>query len=155
MLDLPSILEVTKDHTPAELRWKRTDTITSEALRAGHETEAIILLRIMNAAKGVGLASCQIGHSYKMFVTQHIAALNPTILSAQYYKDVQEGCLSIPGKTGIVGRARKIKLKYFDVRSYEWVEITVIGSEAHVIQHEVDHLNGVLFTDYEGVVTGR
>ena len=77
-------------------------------------------------------------------------------MQAQYYKDVVEGCLSLPGITVTVGRAKKIKVNYFDIVDWDEKSNVFVDEQAHIIQHEIDHLNGVLCIDYgHNVLTGR
>ena len=140
---------------PAQLRWQQ-HVLPVENIDEDYSNEVVIqMLEIMAENDGLGLAANQVGAPLRIFVTNNIVALNPTIINPQYYKDVTEGCLSIPGKTDIIGRATKLMLQYYDLVSREWKERNCIGEEAHVVQHEVDHLNGVLYTDYGGLATGR
>lgn len=107
----------------------------------------------MYEAQGVGLAAPQIGILKRVIVMdcgdEHgglIELVNPEIISKEGEQFGAEGCLSIPGLQGDVRRAMKCTVKGWD-RNGE--EITIEGTEllARCIQHEVDHLNGVLFTD--------
>ena len=140
---------------PAGLRWRVRPVDVEEANPGAMEGLAEQLIKTMIDAEGIGLAANQVAIATRMFVTLNLAAINPTIRNPQYYKDVNEGCLSLPDKYDMVGRAKKLTLEYFDVLKWDWVTRDFIGPEAHIIQHEVDHLNGVLYTDYEGIVTGR
>ena len=149
------ILMVTNKIVPEPLRWRILDEDVPSMQRNPTEDIAKDLLRAMAKYDGVGLAANQVGLQTRMFVTNFLVAINPVVTNPQYYKDVEEGCLSIPLETALVGRAKKLTLKYFNVLEWRAEEREFIGHEAHVIQHEVDHLNGVLYTDYEGIVTGR
>ncbi len=110
----------------------------------------------MIEADGVGLAANQIGLNMNMFVarTYHneghgkfYAAINPVIEKTGGEKLLlKEGCLSVPGKRGVVERFEKLTLKGFD-KSGKPLKIKAWGLLAHVFQHEVDHLNGILYTD--------
>jgi len=108
---------------------------------------------------GVGIAAPQLGDSRRMVVIDCTVArhacrnhgifhlVNPEIIEHSG-DDVlgQEGCLSVPDWVGMVPRARMIRLKYQDIQGTTH-EMETFGFEARVIQHEVDHLEGVLFID--------
>ncbi|MEF3305759.1 peptide deformylase [Paenibacillus sp. GYB003] len=106
----------------------------------------------MYDAEGVGLAAPQIGILKRVIVIdvgdEHglIEMINPEIVSMEGEQLGPEGCLSIPGLRGDVKRAMKVTVKGLN-RDGE--EIVITGTEllARAFQHEVDHLNGVLFTD--------
>lgn len=105
----------------------------------------------MYEANGVGLAAPQIGISKAITVIDIgdglIELINPEIIekSEQNYQD-EEGCLSIPDQTGKVKRAYGVKVRAQD-RNGEEFEMEAEGLLARAIQHELDHLNGVLFID--------
>lgn len=106
----------------------------------------------MYDAEGVGLAAPQIGILKRVIVVdvgdEHglIELINPEIIDMEGEQLGQEGCLSIPGLRGDVNRALNVTIKGLN-RDGE--EVVITGSEllARAFQHEVDHLNGVLFTD--------
>ena len=107
---------------------------------------------IMYSAHGVGLAAPQVARSIRLLVYDSGDGLkvliNPEILKMkgeQY--EPEEGCLSIPGLRGVVKRAKEISVKALDGEGRP-VRFRAIDFEARVIQHEVDHLNGVLFIDH-------
>ncbi len=115
----------------------------------------------MHEFKGVGLAAPQINHSIRLIVVTDgkdgaIPMINPEITFSSKEKMVsEEGCLSVPEVFGTVKRSAKIRYKYTDLNGKK-----VIGKaknfEAIVIQHEVDHLNGILFIDKaESIIEGR
>jgi peptide deformylase len=109
----------------------------------------------MKEAGGVGLAAPQVNKSIRMFVMKPKmfkkaeAIINPTIeyIEDAGKKDSNEGCLSIPGKTFTVERYKKIHLTYYN-RSGEYVTERATGFRAIVAQHEYDHLNGILISDF-------
>ncbi len=72
--------------------------------------------------------------------------INPIIEEARNFKIVREGCLSIPDFTANVKRAMSIKVKYQDLKG-DFKSLETIDFEAHAIQHEMDHLDGILFLD--------
>lgn len=106
----------------------------------------------MYDAEGVGLAAPQIGILKRVIVVDVgddnglIEMINPEIVSAEGEQLGPEGCLSIPGLRGDVNRSLKITVKGLDRNGDELV-ITASEFLARAFQHEVDHLNGVLFTD--------
>ncbi|MBC8103667.1 MAG: peptide deformylase [Cytophagales bacterium] len=106
---------------------------------------------IMYRAHGVGLAAPQVARSLRLLVYDAgdglRALINPEILKMkgeQY--EPEEGCLSIPGLRGVVKRAKDISVKALDGEGRP-VRFRATDFEARVIQHEVDHLHGVLFID--------
>jgi peptide deformylase len=116
----------------------------------------------MYAASGVGLAAPQVGMSIRLFVVDTVQLqekrktdfngikkvfINPTILeeTGEEWK-YEEGCLSIPGIREDVFREPLVKIHYFDEQFNEFTE-TFDDINARVIQHEYDHIEGVLFTD--------
>ncbi|HEX5323731.1 MAG TPA: peptide deformylase [Capsulimonadaceae bacterium] len=106
---------------------------------------------IMRAANGVGLAAPQLGILQRVIVYDigegFHALVNPKILRARGEQlDPPEGCLSLPGLRGIVKRANEVVVKGFDEHGKP-VRIRGEGYTARVIQHEVDHLDGILFID--------
>lgn len=109
----------------------------------------------MYAANGIGLAGPQIGVLRKIFVIdtleegEKLALANPKILwTSEEQVAMKEGCLSIPGLEGEVVRPEKIRLRAHDPFTGNELEMDAEGLLARVIQHENDHLNGVLFVDH-------
>ncbi len=107
----------------------------------------------MYDAGGVGLAAPQIGIQKRVIVldphdgeTELIECINPEILSADGDQLGAEGCLSIPGLNGDVNRKLNITVKGLD-RDGNEIIIEASGYLARIFQHEIDHLNGILFTD--------
>lgn len=115
------------------------------------------MLETMHRAQGVGLAAPQVGISKRVIVVQTeedkvYALANPEILSRSGLQDGLEGCLSCPGAQGSVLRADKIRVKGLDYDNHE-VEFEVDGFTARAFQHEIDHLDGILFIDKAKQVT--
>ncbi|MDH7576487.1 MAG: peptide deformylase [Bacillota bacterium] len=108
------------------------------------------LAETMYAAKGVGLAAPQIGVSKRVIVVDVGEGLweliNPEIIVRQGEEVGVEGCLSIPGITGEVKRAARVLVKGWD-RNGNPIEIKASGWGARALQHETDHLDGILFID--------
>lgn len=106
-------------------------------------------------SRGVGLAAPQVGISRRLILVQRFdkegepfeAYFNPLILRSFETTVLRdEGCLSIPGLRGPVERPDKIEIRYINAHGKEVVE-TLQGFTARIFQHEIDHLNGVLYTD--------
>jgi peptide deformylase len=100
---------------------------------------------------GVGLAAPQVGILKQIIVIdtqdeEPFALINPEIISSEGETDSEEGCLSCPEEYGIVKRAEKVKVKALNENGEE-IEIEAEGFLAIVLQHEIDHLKGVLFID--------
>lgn len=108
--------------------------------------------KIMHDADGVGLAANQVGLGLSFFVAEldgkFYVFFNPEVIKKSEEEDVmEEGCLSIPGKSGEIKRATEITIKGFD-RNGKRIKMRAWGHLAKIFQHEVDHLSGKLFTDY-------
>jgi len=110
----------------------------------------------MQAADGIGLSANQLGLSQRFFIAQlptpegqikSYAIFNPEIIKFSREKEIAiEGCLSVPGLLGYVERPEKIVLTGFD-KNGKKIKIKAWGLLARVFQHEIDHLNGILFID--------
>ncbi len=111
----------------------------------------------MAAAEGAGLAAPQVGIPRRVFVAEvsreegaeptRVALVNPVIVEASTEEDrSSEGCLSIPGVSEVVTRPERVVVEGFDPDG-EPVRIEADGLLSRVLQHEVDHLDGVLFFD--------
>lgn len=113
------------------------------------------MFETMIEAEGIGLAAPQVAQAISLLVINkdHIgegaepeAYINPIIYNKEGESSMEEGCLSIPDIREDVKRAEIIKIKYTDINGIEHDE-QMNGMLARVMQHEVDHLNGVLFID--------
>lgn len=104
----------------------------------------------MYEANGIGIAAPQVGESLRMVVIDIgdglIELVNPKITFREGIETDSEGCLSVPGIFGEVERAAKVKVEFLDRRGKR-KHITAKGLLARCIQHELDHLEGVLFID--------
>jgi len=105
----------------------------------------------MYAHNGAGLAAPQIGISERIIVVDVgdglLSLVNPVrVASTGKQRDV-EGCLSIPGKSGYVTRAEKVTVEGLDPNG-RVKRVKAQGLLARALQHEIDHLNGILFIDY-------
>ena len=108
---------------------------------------------IMNETDAVGLAANQVGLKSRLFLIREMSTdsikvfVNPNILEKIGQTDIKEGCLSVPGFSAIVpGRASQVHVKARDELGVEF-EIVAEGVEAVAIQHENDHLDGIMFLD--------
>ncbi|MFL5628613.1 MAG: peptide deformylase [Ktedonobacteraceae bacterium] len=109
------------------------------------------MFETMHEAGGVGLAAPQIAQSIRIFVAEYedhkVAMVNPEIVKAEGEVLGTEGCLSIPGYAGDnIRRAEKVVVKGQDVRG-KAMKVNAEGWFARVLQHEIDHLDGILFLD--------
>lgn len=101
-------------------------------------------------AKGVGLAAPQVGISKRVIVVDIGEGLfklaNPEIVASSGIQDGAEGCLSVPDVVGNVKRSERVTVKALNEDGDE-VTIDASGYLARAFQHEIDHLNGIIFTD--------
>ncbi|MDE3059354.1 MAG: peptide deformylase, partial [Bacteroidota bacterium] len=115
-------------------------------------------------ANGIGLAANQVGREGRLLVVdiseteeneekkkeaKPLVVINPEILTVEGEAELEEGCLSIPDIRDKVVRVEKIRLLFRDA-NFKEQELDADGMLARVILHEVDHLDGVLFTDHLG-----
>jgi len=115
------------------------------------------LIDVMYEDEGVGIAASQVGVLKRIIVVSPQAKrgtekvyINPQILSQEGEELGLEGCLSVPGISAEVKRAKKIKVKAQDVKG-KTLELMAEDFEARIFQHEIDHLNGKLFIDRLGL----
>jgi peptide deformylase len=110
------------------------------------------MFETMHAAKGIGLAAPQVGRRERLFVADvddhPLVFINPEIVSSSDERSVyEEGCLSIPDYYAEVERPAKIKVRHLDAEGREQMT-EADGLLATCLQHEIDHLNGILFIDH-------
>jgi len=131
---------------------KPVDTIDSKILGILND-----MLETMYAAPGIGLAAIQIGIPKRLLVIDigrdnenrdpHFF-INPQILDpAEELSSFEEGCLSVPGVWEEIERPNECNVRFLDINGDE-KNIRYSGMMATVIQHEMDHLNGIVFVDY-------
>ncbi len=109
------------------------------------------MMEIMLRKDGVGLAAPQVGKNIRLIVIhlkdETLALINPKIIKKSIVKEWgEEGCLSVPGQYGEVKRCKKITVKYLDAKGKPH-QVIAEGLFARVVQHENDHLDGILFID--------
>ncbi len=110
------------------------------------------MVETMQQASGVGLAAPQIGVPLRVVVIQlpdeePVALVNPEIVKRSGEREIVEGCLSVPGYAGDIKRSLSVTVKGRD-RQGKPVRIRATGLMAQALEHELDHLNGVLFIDH-------
>ena len=114
------------------------------------------MFETMYAAPGVGLAAPQVGVSRRLFVmdcssnrdaAERHVLVNPELLAREGKEKGDEGCLSFPGIFFEVERAARVVVRAQDVRG-DWFELDVTGLDSRCVQHENDHLDGVLFIQH-------
>jgi len=143
-------------HPHPALRWKSKDITRIDAQLKSWIAE---MFELMYAARGIGLAANQVALPYRMFVISpsgdaaekelEQVFINPQIVKRNGSYDAEEGCLSLPEIYGPVTRAEKITVEAFDLSGQEFA-MDLTGLPARVVQHENDHLDGVMFTDRVG-----
>jgi peptide deformylase len=113
------------------------------------------MVETMYAAPGVGLAANQVGSLHRVFVANPsedhdpaklLVVINPELVESQGELVSEEGCLSIPEFRDEVRRARRVLVRGLD-RSERPIQVEGEDLLARILQHEIDHLNGVLFVD--------
>lgn len=112
------------------------------------------MIATMNHYGGAGLAANQCGVRVRMFVMAGgIVCFNPSILEKSDEEDrSKEGCLTYPGLILPILRPSRVKVSYFDVKGKQTI-VDYSGATARVFQHELDHLNGEVFTTKVGSLT--
>lgn len=112
--------------------------------------------KILAFEKGLGLAAPQIGENIRLIMVKFnantpqemiIAMINPEITTQSKEQEIiEEGCLSLPGVYGQVARAKKITVKFNTINNQKQT-LKLSSLNAKIVQHEVDHLDGILFVD--------
>ncbi len=116
------------------------------------EVQALIdqMFQTMRDAHGLGLAAPQVGVSRRVFVARledrQIVLVDPEVLHQEGEEMATEACLSIPGLLGDVPRAQRVTVRGRNRRN-RFVTIEATGLLARILLHEIDHLDGILFTD--------
>lgn len=129
--------------------WKKIKTLTGD------------MFETMHFHRGIGLAAPQVNVFKRVIVVNpgpgklnSIAMVNPEIFWAVGASGLREGCLSFPGKSAVVERPSKIRVRWRDLDQGER-EGEFEGLMSHCIQHEIDHLNGYNFVDRIGAMQRR
>ena len=111
------------------------------------------MVETMDASGGVGLAAVQVGRMVRVCVMRteddFVELVNPVIIESENLRKGDEGCLSIPNVTVRIKRFQRIVVQAWDRHGVAFIrEFT--GINAVCVQHEIDHMDGILITDYEG-----
>ena len=110
------------------------------------------MIETMHDEHGVGLAANQVGSLRKVAVIQlpewdeALVLINPEIIRREGEREVEEGCLSIPGYRGTVKRSERVRARALDLNG-KVIKIKAEGLLAQALEHETDHLNGYLYID--------
>jgi peptide deformylase len=138
----------------ARLKLKSTPvTVVDDALRP----LAAEMIQVMYDEPGIGLAAPQVGHTIRLVVMDTVwneegaereptVIINPQILTREGQIEWEEGCLSVPDFTADVERSEHVVVRYTNLEGEEVTE-DVTGLRAVCFQHEIDHLDGILFID--------
>ncbi len=133
----------------------RAAVLRRKAKPAGKVTPALQrliedMVATMRAANGLGLAAPQVGEGKRVLVAEVeerlVTVVDPVLTHTEGEEVATEACLSIPGVIGPVRRAARVKVKGKNRRG-RGVTVNAEGLLARVLQHEIDHLNGILFLD--------
>ncbi len=139
-------------------RGKRVEALTPELRELIDD-----MAETMYAAPGVGLAATQVGEMWQIFVVDCAADgepsdlrvfVNPEIVAREGLVTFEEGCLSFPGAREEIERAESVRVRAQD-REGRWFELEALGLLAIAIQHEYDHLQGILMIDRLGPLKKR
>lgn len=139
-------------HYPDERLRKVAEPVSSIT----SETQRIIddMFETMYAEEGIGLAATQVDIHQRIIVIdvsegceQPLILINPELLHKTGETGIEEGCLSVPEQRAFISRAEKVKIRALD-RDGNSFELEANGLLAICIQHEMDHLKGILFVDY-------
>lgn len=134
---------------PENILRKKSKLITT--VTDSHRDTLSKMARAMYDSSGIGLAAPQVGVNESLIVIDIGEGLyklaNPRIVKKRGYQAMEEGCLSVPGVSIKVKRAKKVWVKACDEYGKD-VELEAEGLLACVFQHELDHLNGKLIIDY-------
>lgn len=137
-------------HPALRKRAKKIKGIDDTVLRLAYD-----MVDTMRQAFGAGLAANQVGVHQRLIVIQlpeedeASIYINPEVLHREGEREVQEGCLSIPGYTGMITRSVSVRFRALD-HTAKTVKVKAEGLLAQALEHEVDHLNGILYIDHLG-----
>tara|TARA_B100001142_G_scaffold323782_1_gene374394 strand:+ start:410 stop:1042 length:633 start_codon:yes stop_codon:yes gene_type:complete len=123
------------------------EEFNNEIIQFGYD-----MLDTMQSARGVGLAAPQVGRLIRMITIQipenkPMIMFNPSISNKYGSRKVEEGCLSVPGFTGLIERSIKIDAQYLDENKNK-IKLSAEDLLSQAIEHEIDHLNGIMYTDH-------
>lgn len=145
------ILEVLIDGNPI-LRQKSLEVLPHEIIDFEFKTLLKNMITTLNHHKAIGLAAPQVGILKRVIVVkapkeEPFVMINPVLTAfSMEVKTYGEGCLSVPGLRGDVERPQTVRIEYLTKEGF-LLEKEFEGIKAIIIQHELDHLNGILYTD--------
>lgn len=152
------VLQIVKYPHPALRYASRPITRIDDDLRAVVRE----MFALMYEARGVGLAANQVALPFRFFILnvtadpeqkdQELVFINPEIVKRHSSVEDEEGCLSLPGLYADVRRAKKVKVRAFNLAG-EQIELEADELLGRAIQHEIDHVDGKLFIDHLGPLT--
>ncbi len=146
---MPKLVIVTGENTPVlRKKTKRIAKVTKDIQKFLKDMEETLI-----AADGLGLAAPQVNQSLRICLARIGGRITPLINPDIKWKSTEtsiaeEGCLSLPGKWADVPRSIDIIVRYDNARGEEQ-ERKLTDLEARIVQHEVDHLDGILIVDYK------
>lgn len=127
-------------------------------ITAGVKQLAADMLETMYAAPGIGLAATQVDQHLQLIVidisedkNEPLVLINPEIIEKAGVQTHEEGCLSVPGIYAKVKRADEIVVRYLDLNGKQ-LELSATGLLAVCVQHELDHLKGIVFLDHLSIL---
>lgn len=131
---------------------QRLKTPTETVTEFNDELKQLVgdMFHTMKANNGIGLAAPQVGISKKViviYIDQPLVLINPMVILTEGTATTEEGCLSVPGYFENVSRAERIRIVYQDETGAN-KDMIAGGLHAICIQHEVDHINGIVFVDH-------
>ncbi len=139
---------------------KRLKTVAVPVIEINDEIKQLAadMLETMYAAPGIGLAATQVDHHIQLVVidvsedkNEPLVLINPEITVQDGVQIHEEGCLSVPGIYAKVKRADQVTVRYQDLNN-QTQELSATGLLAVCIQHELDHLKGIVFLDHLSVL---
>ena len=151
-----AILEIRVVPDPALFRKARKIA----KITAQHKRLAADMLDTMEFHTGVGLAANQVGVLERIAVIKTpdmedaLVLVNPEIVRAEGQRQVEEGCLSVPGYRGIVVRAERVRARALDLNAKSFKVDAENNLLAQALEHEIDHLNGIMYMDHLVAHTG-
>ncbi|AAU38808.1 peptide deformylase [[Mannheimia] succiniciproducens] len=135
---------------------ERLKTIAEPVTEFNDELQTFIddMFETMYQEEGIGLAATQVDVHKRVITiditgekTEQLVLINPELLDGEGETGIEEGCLSLPGLRGFVPRKEKVTVKALNRQGEEFT-LHADGLLAICIQHEIDHLNGIVFADY-------
>lgn len=152
LLNIDGAMEIVLYPHPA-LRWKSEPV---QEINAALRKSVAEMFELMYAANGIGLASNQVGIPLRFFVLnltseaeekeEELVFINPELIKRKGTTEGEEGCLSFPGLYGPVKRSETVTIEAFDLQGQPFA-MDLDELAARAVQHETDHLDGVLFID--------